>query len=386
MNAVTRPQFAEGQILAAADLLKLSSYPRGREERHNRYLHRWGIATGLELETEDAETSDGLGFKKVSLGAGLAIDGEGREVLVTEPVPLSAERLKQQLGSALNDEDSYPVFISSQYILATGSSALSDPCNASGGAAGVVEEGFEVSFGAPGDETFEQKASALVAEPSADAGANPWQIVVGFVRWSTAAENFADVDADMAARHRTHVGVNAAAVAGDDTEVLLQPRGSLQSGDAVFRVRQDDKGPTLVFGTYKSATEIDPLLEVSAKGDVTAKGSLTGKQTGNTVQLQSGLASDGVILPLPPGVTAEQIAADDGPAVHVQVTPEIDPAGGPSPIGQFSAQIVSCSVDEDRRVRCQVAWSRLLGSGPPSLEIRPGTVRYTVAVTTTEEE
>lgn len=390
MSTVTRPQFAEGQVLAAADLLQLASYPRGREERHNRILHRWGIATGLTLETEDAETSTGVLYKKVFLTPGLAIDGEGREVLVTERVALSAERLKQELGSALNDEGSYPVFIASQYRIASRAAALSDPCGSGGGAAGAVEEGFEISFGLPGDETFEQVPAALASEPVADTGSLPWAILVGFVKWSKAAQSFADVDAAMGKQHRRHVGINAASMAGDGTQLVLHPRVALQSGDAVVRVRQDDDdGPTLVFGTYKSASVIEPLLEVSAKGDLVVKGSLTGKRTGNSVQLQSGLASDGVILPLPAGVTEGQVQADDGPAVHIQVTPVIDPAAAPDPAADYGAQVVECRVDEERRVHCLIAWTLLLGvanpPATPALEIRPGAVRYTVSVTTTEE-
>ena len=391
MNAVTRPRFAEGQILAASDLLGLSAYPRGREERHNRFVHRWGIVSGLDLVAEDAETSDGIPYKKVSVSPGLAIDGEGREVLVTQAAPLVSDRMKQQLGSALKDDESYPVFIASQYRDGTSGAGAIGPCG-SGASAAAIEEGFEISFGLPGDETFEQSPSDIAAEPSADIGGQPWKILVGFVTWSKIAGEFADIDSDETSRHRKFAGINAAVVAGDGSSVGLQPKPALQSGDAVFSVRQDDDGPTLIFGTYKSATEIEPLLEVNAKGDVVAKGSLTGKRTGNSVQVQSGLASDGMILPLPPGVTEEQVAAEDGPAVHIQVTPEIDPAGSPDPTRVFGTQVVECRVDEERRLHCRILWFDLAdpvgGGGDFYARLRtlgPGTARYTLAVSTTEE-
>lgn len=390
MNAVTRPRFAEGQILAASDLLGLAAYPRGREERHNRFVHRWGIVTGLELESEDSETSDGIPFKKLSVSPGLAIDGEGRELLVTQSVPLIADRMRQQFGSGLEDDESYPVFISSQYRDGTASGGAIGPCG-TGVNGSSIEEGFEISFGLPGDETFEQVASAIAAEPSADTGGQPWKILIGFVTWSTAASDFADVDAVQSARLRPFIGVNASVVAGNGSSVGLQPKGALQSGDAVFSVRQDDDGATLVFGTYKSATEIDPLLEVNASGDVVAKGSLTGKRTGNSVQVQSGLASDGMILPLPPGVTEDQVAADDGPAVHIQVTPEIDPAASPDPTKIYGTQVVECRVDSERRLHCRIIWFDFAAPAPPGPlfarldRIAPGTARYTVAVSTTEE-
>ena len=46
-----RPAFFEGQILAAADLTSAVDYGRGQAARHERYLHDWGIAEGLELTT-----------------------------------------------------------------------------------------------------------------------------------------------------------------------------------------------------------------------------------------------------------------------------------------------------------------------------------------------
>ena len=44
-----RPAFFEGQILAAADLTSAVDYGRAEVARHERYLHDWGIAEGLEL-------------------------------------------------------------------------------------------------------------------------------------------------------------------------------------------------------------------------------------------------------------------------------------------------------------------------------------------------
>ena len=46
-----RPAFFEGQILAAADLTSAVDYGRAQVARHERYLHSWGIAEGLELTT-----------------------------------------------------------------------------------------------------------------------------------------------------------------------------------------------------------------------------------------------------------------------------------------------------------------------------------------------
>ena len=91
MNSmISRPAFFEGQLLAAADLSHIVDYARAKSERHNRFLHRWGVANGLQLTTEDAENAAGNAYKRVFLGPGAAIDGNGREILVTERQELDA--------------------------------------------------------------------------------------------------------------------------------------------------------------------------------------------------------------------------------------------------------------------------------------------------------
>ena len=58
--AVTRPIFFEGQRLAATDLDEVVDYGRAKRERHDRYVHRWGIVTGLDLTIEEAPGGNGM--------------------------------------------------------------------------------------------------------------------------------------------------------------------------------------------------------------------------------------------------------------------------------------------------------------------------------------
>ena len=46
---IARPVFTENQILSAADVNAIVAHARGSRARHDRYLHSWGIAFGLEL-------------------------------------------------------------------------------------------------------------------------------------------------------------------------------------------------------------------------------------------------------------------------------------------------------------------------------------------------
>jgi hypothetical protein len=389
MTAVTRPLFAEGQILQAAQLDQLAAIARGRAERHARLMHRPGIVSGLALATEAAEDSFGNAFARVFVEPGLAIDGHGREILLAERAELSASRFRLAIGNTIAADTPYPVFLVSTYRPVTGARGATDPCG-KGAAAGGVEESFDVVFGRPGDETEEQTPPPLAAAPTEEEGSSDWRVLVGFVTWSVAAQSFAGVDENAARRHRGFAGVNAATVAGDEATVQLQPKGALLPGDTVLRVSQTDAGAELAFGTFTGAGKpIDPLLTVKANGDVTAKGALTGKRTGNSVQVESGVASDGVILPLPRGVTEAQVA--DGEAtVHVHVAPLVDPAHSPDPAADFAALVQECRVDADRRVHCRIAWASLpLGAAfgaalAATLVSGPGAVSYLVAVATSE--
>lgn len=387
---VTRPLFAEGQILQAAQLSQLAAIPRARAERHARLMHRPGIVAGLTLTAEPAEDGFGNAFARVFLEPGLAIDGYGREILATGRTELSASRFRLSVGNTIEPETPYPVFVVSLYRPVSGSAgSATDPC-AEAGAGGSVEESLEISFGRPGDETSEQPPPPLEAAPTEEEGSSDWRVLVGFVTWSAAAQNFAGTDPDAALRHRAFAGVNAATVAGDDAIVQLQPKGALLPGDTVMQIAQGPEGAALAFGTYKGAGRpIDPLFSVNARGDVTAKGALTGKRTGNSVQVESGIAADGMILPLPPGVTEEQVTAGEA-TVHVHIAPLVDPAQAPDPAADFAVLVQECRVDADRRVHCRIAWASLPlganvgGAFAGTLVSGPGAVSFLVAVATSE--
>src|SRR5215813_11634426 len=110
-NRIERPIFFENQILGAADLTATVEYDRGQQARHNRYVHLWGIAGGLELAGKDKETSTGEKYQEITLSPGMAIDGTGREIVVPEAEQLS-EDLFDQRNVAIADPDArYPVFL-----------------------------------------------------------------------------------------------------------------------------------------------------------------------------------------------------------------------------------------------------------------------------------
>ena len=70
-----RPEFFDGQRLAAGDLRAVHQYHEQLRWLHNRALHNWGIAAGYEVT--------GLrGEKVVRVRGGYALDCRGREILL----------------------------------------------------------------------------------------------------------------------------------------------------------------------------------------------------------------------------------------------------------------------------------------------------------------
>lgn len=79
---LTRVRFFTGQLLTATDLQQEQDYHLARYRRHNRFLHGWGIASGLDVSLD---ASNGA----VTVEPGLAIDCAGNEIVLAECTRLS---------------------------------------------------------------------------------------------------------------------------------------------------------------------------------------------------------------------------------------------------------------------------------------------------------
>jgi hypothetical protein len=81
---IERLQFFNGQRLFASDLQGLEAFNREMRWLHNKSLHQPGIGNGFAV-------SGKKGDREVQIGAGYAIDADGREIVLTEgrvePVP-----------------------------------------------------------------------------------------------------------------------------------------------------------------------------------------------------------------------------------------------------------------------------------------------------------
>src|SRR4051812_8777957 len=82
-NSGPRVSYRDQQVVARADLTSEQQYLITARRRHNLAPHLWGIVAGL-----DVQVAGGV----VSIGAGSAVDGYGRELTLVEniDVPPSA--------------------------------------------------------------------------------------------------------------------------------------------------------------------------------------------------------------------------------------------------------------------------------------------------------
>lgn len=182
---ILRPIFSENQILSAADVNGIVSHARDAGARHNRYLHSWGIAEGLKLEAEERQGPAGK-YVEVSVTPGVAIDGSGREIVVTEAFRLS-EDLFDKLNVAESTTDpnnppKYPVFLLGRDQQQQASAIAPSICHSSEPTRTV--EGFEATFGRVGDAAeLDAQSLTELGQGISASGSGSWQILLGFVEW-----------------------------------------------------------------------------------------------------------------------------------------------------------------------------------------------------------
>jgi hypothetical protein len=76
-----RPHYFFGKLLTAADFQQEQEYQLDRSRRSNRFLHGWGIVSGLDVYTEDETT--------VVVSPGFALDCAGNELVLAVPENIS---------------------------------------------------------------------------------------------------------------------------------------------------------------------------------------------------------------------------------------------------------------------------------------------------------
>jgi hypothetical protein len=358
-TTIERPIFFENQILGAADLTATVENSRAQEARHNRYLHSPGIAAGLEL-TKLPDKDKGDPFIKITLSAGLAIDGTGREIIVPQAEPLSESKFSQlQITGGAGKDDWFPVFLAGE-DQKTAQAPFSTGVCMGGTAASRVGEGYQISFGRPGDERKldEQSAGQISDGP----GKGGWLILLGFVKWDKTVNAFSGLKPDG----RKYAGVQADEVAARGGSLILRTQTRAQANKPAVILDETGDG-LLQFGALDSQGKLKPVFSVNAKGDITTEGKISSAVAPGSVQIQSGVVMDGLLLPLPPGIDPDDIASGKL-TLHTYLTPQTTLDRVPDPTKQWGVVPLECKVDSDRRIICRLRWFTL-GAAPTITEL-----------------
>ena len=372
-TAIARPVFTENQILSAADVNAIVSHARGSRARHDRYLHSWGIANGLELVGTPRTDTAGP-YVEVTVSPGLAIDGSGREIFVTESVRVSEDAFDQlNITDSANDptQHFYPVFIVGRDEQGGAAARRTSVCLENPSTR--VSESYFITFGSLGSAADLDKQ--VVPDPDAPVGSGqaPWRILLGFVSWN--GTRFVSVRHDDGGLTRRYAGVRAGEVIGLGDSLVLRSAARTVSDKAALVVDNTDGGQ-MRFGLHDSLGTVVPVFTVNSKGDVIAEGKILGAIAGG-VQVESGVITDGLEVPLPAGITQAQV--DSGEAtLQIQVQPRFQqPASLPAlAAGEYwIMQPLDCRVD-GRRVVCLVRW--VPTAGAPPVMVLPGVCDFVV--------
>ena len=373
---VLRPLFSENQILSAADVNGIVNHARDARARHDRYQHSWGIIDGLSLAGLERENTSGK-YLEVTLSPGVAIDGSGREIVVADSQRLS-EDLFDQLNIAEsvsdpNDPPRYPVFLLGRDEKMRAASTSVSFCAGTGSTRTI--EGFEVTFGRVGSAAdLDQQ---LVPDPEQGPGDSKnggWRILLGYVEWD--GTHFTKVVEESDGIVRRYAGVRADEVIARSGALALRTAERNVNGKSSLAINNKNGGE-MRFGLQDSSGNVVPVFTVNAKGDVFAEGKIVGAIAGG-VQVETGIATDGVTLPLPPGITQQLV--DNGEAqVQIHLSPRYQQPVSLPPLAANAFWLMhplECYAD-GLRVVCRVYWQSTNGAGGSPL-VLPGVCDFVV--------
>lgn len=375
---IARPSFYEGQVLRAADLELDQGYARGVAARHERYLHTAGIATGLELTVDES-----TGLAVVKMAPGLAIDATGRQIVVDREEQLAPEDLNSlgvlipaDTDPAVNQEDRpwHPVFLVGRDE-SKAPPALSRGCG-SGAQASRTDEGYLISYGFPGDAGDDPLTVEVTDGPDADTAV---RVLVGYVQWD-GNSNFGDARSVVPPQGTSprlsprYAGARAdEVVARSGTLAIRADEGSTREKRPAL-VLDGEQGGEMRFGLQDARGEVNTVFSVNAAGDLFVRGVI--KNANRDVWVESGTISDGMLVPLPAGVTQDKVDAEQV-VLHVVVTPrrvsELRPPG--TATGTFFKEPFECRV-EGRRVFVRDRWFDVTNLATPA--IHPAACDYVV--------
>jgi hypothetical protein len=195
-------------------------------------------------------------------------------------------------------------------------------------------------------------------------------VFLGVATWD--GKTFTKFDKDdalvgMTAYRRRYLGVRADSMESIGGRLALRTAPAGTAAAPLIQVDPNDDNP-LTFGLDDGKGSLKPLLQVNRKGDLTVTGKLAGAADikKGEFYVESGRISDGLRVPLPPGIDDPQVASG-AVTLHIQITPR--PEASRQPVeGDFSPplaastaddvipRVIEATVDENRRVSCLIRW------------------------------
>lgn len=188
---IRRVRYYQQQYLGADDLADEQAYHRDMRRRHNLAHHTWGVVVGLDMRIEEDT--------RLWIGAGMAVDGFGREIFVLAAAELGpeaflAEKLltgMQPVWVAYHEEDTGPA----RY----GYAECED------GTLRRVVENYRLFVGEPEDpdgrddvvvagEAEETSASIPYQELPREEVKARWYVLLGEVFWDAITRTFLSVE------------------------------------------------------------------------------------------------------------------------------------------------------------------------------------------------
>jgi hypothetical protein len=251
----------------------------------------------------------------VTVSPGIANDGAGREIVVMERVRVSEDAFDQlNITDSANDptQHFYPVFIVGRDEQGSAAARRTSMCIENPSTR--VSESYFITFGSLGSAADLDQQVAPDPDAPVGSGQAPWRILLGFVSWN--GTRFVSVRNDDDGITRRYVGVRAGEVNGLGDSLVLRSAARTVSDKAALVVDNTDGGQ-MRFGLHDSLGNVVPVFTVNSKGDVIAEGKILGAIAGG-VQIESGVITDGLEVPLPAGITQAQV--DSGEAtLQIQV-------------------------------------------------------------------
>jgi hypothetical protein len=387
-NTIQRPNFYDGEVLDANDLNLSLSYARDQLARHERYSHSWGICNGFDLTFNSGV---------VTVDAGVAIDVEGRELVLLAPQQLDpSDFLSANVYDPSQPTAWYPVFV--RALVNDVSPASNVGACPSSSQPTAKSEDIQFIFKASSAVT-NNTASPATPKPGGltDKPTSTDDILIGFIQWSQSPPTGQFSNAQNSTIpptttpptppiNRRLAGVVASRVVGVEGKITLQTRENPGGFKVVLQEPSGISPGSLTFGTPDVLGNLTSLFQVDGAGNLTVSGKITSSTplAPGTVSVQSGLATDGVVLPLPPGVSETDVTSGTI-ALHIQVTPIVPDVTSMATPQPFAAVPLTCHVDHNRRVRCLIRTLAppLAAATVPTIADSPGSCHYILIATST---